>query len=64
MKKCYMHNPESVLDNVTHKLLRDFEIQISVKRPGLIIINNNNNKKKRELAELWTLLSQWTTESN
>ena len=23
-----MHNPESVLENETHKILRDFEIQI------------------------------------
>ena len=43
-----MHNPESVLENETHKLLWDFEIQadhqISARRPDLIIINN---KKKR-----------------
>ena len=42
-----MHNPESVLENETHKFPRDFEIQtdhlISVRRPKLIIIN----KKKR-----------------
>ena len=45
--KWYMHNPESVLENETHKLLWDFEIQtdhlIWANRPDLIIIN----KKKR-----------------
>ena len=59
----YMHNPESVLENEMHKLLRDFEIQtnhqISARRPDLTIIN-----KKRELAEIWTLLSRRTTEWN
>ena len=42
-----MHNPESVLDNHTHKLTWDFEIQtdhqISARQPDLIIIN----KKER-----------------
>ena len=46
--KWYMHNPTSILDNDTHKLLWDFDIQmdhlISARRPDLIIINN---KKKR-----------------
>ena len=57
-----MHNPASVLENVTHKLLWDFDIQtdyiISAKRPDLIITNN----KKREFAKLSTLLSRLTTE--
>ena len=48
--KWYMHNPESVLENETHKLVWDFDIQtdhlISARRPDLIIINNNNNKVK------------------
>ena len=39
--KWYLHNPESVLENETHKLPRDFEIQtdhlISVRRPDVII---------------------------
>ena len=60
--KLYMHNPESVHENEMHKLFWDFEIQmnhqISIRRPEIIIINN----KKRELAELWTLVSQQTTE--
>ena len=42
-----MHNPASVPENDTHKLLWDFDIQmdhlISARRPDLIIIN----KKKR-----------------
>ena len=61
--KWYMHNPASVLENDTHKLQWDFDIQtdhlISARRPDLIIINNN---KKREFAKLWTLLSRLTTE--
>ena len=40
-----MHNPELVLENDTHKLLCDFDIQtdylISARRPDLIIINKN-----------------------
>ena len=54
-----MPNPASVLENDTHKLLWDFDIQmdhqISAKRPDF-------NKKKKELAKLWTLLFQLTTE--
>ena len=45
--KWYMHNPAPVLENATHKLLWDFNIQtdhlIPAKRPDLIIMN----KKKR-----------------
>ena len=45
--KWYMHNPAAVLENDTHKLLWDFDIQtdhlITTRRPDLIIIN-----KKRE----------------
>ena len=51
-----MRKPATVLENETHKLLRDFNIQmdqlISARRPDYILIN-----KKREFAELWTLLS-------
>ena len=54
-----MHNPESVLENKTHKPLRDFDIQtdnlISARRPDLVII------KKREFSELRTLPSRLTT---
>ena len=46
-----MHSPAPVLENVTHKLLWDFDIQtdhlISARKPDLIIINN----KKREYAK-------------
>ena len=45
--KWYMHNPASVLENNTHKLLWNFDIQtdhlILARRPNLIILN----KKKR-----------------
>ena len=41
--KWYMHNQASVLENDTHKLLWDFDIQkdqlIPARRPDLIIIN-------------------------
>ena len=56
-----MYNPDFFLGNDTHKLLRDFEIRtdhlISVRQLDLTI-----NKKKRDLAGLWTLLSQRTKE--
>ena len=46
--KWYMHNPASVLENDTHKLIWDFDIQtghlIPAWRPDLIVINY---KKKR-----------------
>ena len=57
-----MHNPAPILENDTHKLQWDFDIQtdhlISARRPDLIIIN----KKKREFAKLSTFLSRRTTE--
>ena len=50
--KWYLHKPGSVLENETHKLRWDFEIQtdtlISAKRLDLIIINNNQKKKKKK----------------
>ena len=59
--KWYMHNPAPILENDTHKLLWDFDIQtnhlISARRPDLIMIN-----KKRKPAKLSTLLSRLTTE--
>ena len=52
MNKWYLHNPASVLENETHKLLWDFEIQtdhlISAKRPDLVIINKKKKKKKKK----------------
>ena len=47
--KWYMDNPASVLENDTHKLLWDFDIQtdhlISARRPDLIIIKKKKKKK-------------------
>ena len=47
-----MHNPAPVLENDTHKLLWDFNIQtdhlISARRPDLIIINKKKKKKKKK----------------
>ena len=57
-----MLNPAAVLENDTHKLLWNFDVQtdhlISDRRPDLIMIN----KKKREFEKLSTLLSRLTTE--
>ena len=55
-----MHNTAPVLENDSHKLLWDFNIQtdhlIPARRPDLIIINNKKKKKKkkrkREFAKL------------
>ena len=51
-----MHNPASVLENDTHKLLWDFDIQtdhlISARRPDLIIINKKKKKKKEKKENL------------
>ena len=64
--KWYMHNPAPVLENDTHKLLWDFDIQtdhlISARRPDFIIINKKKKKKKRKSANLSTSLSRQTTE--
>ena len=47
--KWYLHNPAPVLENDTHKLLWDFDIQtdrlIAARRPDLIIINKKKKKK-------------------
>ena len=49
-----MHNPASLLENDTHKLQWDFDIQmdqlISAKRPDLIIINK---KKKKKICKIF-----------
>ena len=41
--KWYMHNPASVLENVTHQRLWDFDTRtdhlISARRPGIVMIN-------------------------
>ena len=48
--KWYMHNPASVLENDTHKLLWDFDIPTdhltSARRPDIIIINKKFKKKR------------------
>ena len=58
--KSYKHNPATVIENETHKLLWDFDIQtdhlISARRPGQIIINQKK-EEKREFAKLSFLLS-------
>ena len=50
MNKWYMHNPTSVLENDTHKLLWDFGILtdhlISPRQPDFIIINEKNRTCK------------------
>ena len=47
-----MHNAESVLENDTHKLVLDFEIQtdhrILTRRPDLEIFRRKKKKKKKE----------------
>ena len=51
-----MHNPTRFLENDTHKLLWDFDIQtdhlISARRPGLIIINKKKEKKEKEIYKI------------
>ena len=51
-KKLYMHNPESVLENETHKTLRDFQIQtdhlISARWPDLMTVKKKKKKKKKK----------------
>ena len=48
-----MHNPAPVIENDTHKLLWDFNIQtdhlISARRPDLITIN----KKKKRICKIF-----------
>ena len=50
--KWYMHNQESVQDNLMHKLLWDFEIQadhlISARRLDLVIVNKREKRKKEK----------------
>ena len=55
MNKWYMHDPESVQENKTRKILKGFEIQmdhlISAIRLDLIIVKKKEKKKERELVE-------------
>ena len=52
-----MHNPAPVLENDTHKLLWDFDIQtdhlISARRPDLMIINKKKKKENLKNARLF-----------
>ena len=49
MNKWHIHNPESILENETHKIPWDLEIQmdhvILVRRPDLVVV------KKKVCAE-------------
>ena len=58
-----MHKPESILENETHWIPWDFEIQtdllILATKPNLVISN-----KKRKAAIQWTLLSLQATDWN
>ena len=51
-----MHNPASVLENNTHKLLWDFDIQtdhlILSRRSELRINNNNNNNNNNKRKKI------------
>ena len=53
-----MHNPAPVLENYTHKLLWDFDVQtdhlIAARRPDLIII-----KKKKNLQNCPLCFPSW-----
>ena len=55
-----MYNPAPVLENNTHKLQWDFDIQmdhlISARRP------DKKDQQKREIAKLSILFSRLTTE--
>ena len=57
--KWYLHNPASVLENDTHKLLWDFDIQLDhlilARSPDLIIIN----KKKENLQNCQLCCTSW-----
>ena len=49
--KWYIHNPASVLENDTHKILWDFDIQTdhltSARRPDLIMIKKRERERER-----------------
>ena len=60
--KWYWYNPASDLENDTHNLLRDFDIQTDHLIFGQKTRPYNNQQKKREFAKLSTLLSRLTTE--
>ena len=51
-----MHTPAPVLENDSHKLLWDFNIQtdhlIPASRPDLIIINKKKKKKRKRICKI------------
>ena len=53
--KWYMHNPVPILENDTHNLLWDFDIQtdllISARRPDLKIIDKKKKKKISQIVD-------------
>ena len=60
--KCYMYKSESIWENETHKLLRDFEIQtmsIDSKKRVCQIVNfagPTDHRIKEKRVNIWTLL--------
>ena len=56
-----MHNPESILENETHKLLWDFEIQmdhlITVRQPNLVIVDQK--KRTYQIVDFAILADPW-----
>ena len=61
--KWYMHSPAPVLENDTHKLQWDFNIQtdhlISARRPDLTIINKKKKKKICKIVDFAVLANRW-----
>ena len=47
MNKWYMHNPATVLENDTHKLLLDFDVQTD----QLIPVRPYNNQQKNRIGK-------------
>ena len=58
MNKWYMHNPASLLENETHEILWDFQIQmdhlISARRP-----DSDSQQKEENLLNSWLSASGW-----
>ena len=61
--KWCMHNPEHFLENETHKLFCDLDIQtdhlISARRPDLIIIKKKKKRKKENLQNCRLCSTGW-----
>ena len=56
MHQWYMHKPESVIEDKTHKISWDFETQkdhlISAKRKYIVIIHKQTKKRPCRLEDL------------